>query len=55
MVSTIEIKSYLLRRGEVVYIAALVETKPNMYQKVPNAMAHVLEKFTDIMLAKFSK
>ncbi|XP_071932876.1 uncharacterized protein [Coffea arabica] len=54
LVLAVQIESSL-RHGEVMYIAALVEMKPDMYQEVPDGVAHVLEEFVDLMPAELSK
>ncbi|XP_027150169.1 uncharacterized protein LOC113750389 [Coffea eugenioides] len=51
MVSAVQAESSL-RHGEVVHVAALVGTKPDMYQEVPDAVAHELEEFADLMPAE---
>ncbi|XP_027156075.1 uncharacterized protein LOC113756717 [Coffea eugenioides] len=51
MVSAVQTESSL-RHGEVVHVAALVGTKPDMYQEVPDAVAHGLEEFADLMPAE---
>ena len=54
MVSAVQIESSL-RHNEVVYITTLVEMKPDMYREVPDAVAHVLEKFADLMPAELPR
>ncbi|KAL3535011.1 hypothetical protein ACH5RR_003472 [Cinchona calisaya] len=44
-----------LKRGEITYLAALVEIKPDVFQEVPDCCAVVLDEFVDIMPAELPK
>ncbi|KAL3533321.1 hypothetical protein ACH5RR_006842 [Cinchona calisaya] len=44
-----------LKQGEVIYLAALVETKPDVFQEVPHGCMPMLDDFVDIIPAEMPK
>lgn len=54
LISAIQIEKGL-RHGDVTYVAAMVEIKPDVYQEVPDAVADLLEQFHDIMPVELPK
>lgn len=48
MVSAMQPKTGL-KRGEVTFLVALVEIKPDVFQEVPDVVAKLLDEYADIM------
>lgn len=44
-----------LKRGEVTYLAALVEVKPDQMVEVPDSVAEILREFDDVMPSELPK
>ena len=44
-----------LKKGEITYLAALIEMKQDKYVEVPDAVAGLLEEFVDLMPSKLPK
>ena len=44
-----------LRKGEHTYVAAMIEIKPDKQVKVPDVVAPILRRFTDVMPPELSK
>ncbi|CAA0828421.1 Unknown protein [Striga hermonthica] len=54
MVSALQVRDGL-RHGHTTYLSALIETKPDVFYEVPNAVGKVLDEFKDMMPPELPK
>ena len=54
MVSAMQVE-HELKKGEMTYLAALIEMKQDKYVEVPDAVAGLLGEFVDVMPPELSK
>ena len=54
MVSAMQVE-HGLKKGEMTYLATLIEMKQDKYVKVPDSVAGLLEEFADVMPSKLPK
>lgn len=54
MLSAVQVKGGL-QKGEIAYLATLIEIKPNQKMEVPDPVVDILEEFTNVMLPELPK
>ena len=54
MVSTMQVK-HRLKKGEMTYLATIIEVKQDKFVEVPNVVARLLEEFVDVMPPELPK